>query len=80
MKILSLCAALAFPLVRGAIPEHLVESLPGFDGPIPSAHYSGYLPVGKTSGVPGFIHYWLIMSERDPVNDPLVGRASTLGS
>ena len=37
-----------------------------------NGHYSGYLPVGNTSGVPGFIHYWLILSERDPENDPLV--------
>ena len=34
--------------------------------------YSGYLPVGKTSGVKGHIHYWFIESESDPVNDPVV--------
>ena len=35
-----------------------ITSLPGWDGPLPVKQYSGYLPVGKTSGVPGFIHYW----------------------
>ena len=39
---------------------------------MPSTHYSGYLPVGNTSGAPGFIHYWLILSENDPENDPLL--------
>ena len=57
---------------RGFIAEHEVTSLPGFDGPLPSKHFSGYLPVGKTSGVPGFIHYWLILSENAPATDPLV--------
>jgi len=54
------------------IPEHLVTSLPGWSGSLPSKHYSGYLPVGNLSGTKGFIHYWLILSERDPANDPLV--------
>ena len=49
-----------------------MTSLPGYDGELPSKHYSGYLPVGKTSGVPGYIHYWYIESESDPTNDPLV--------
>ena len=44
------------PVALAAIEEHRVDSLPGFDGPLPSAHYSGYLPVGNTTGVPGFIH------------------------
>ena len=39
-----------------AIPAHEVTVLPGFKGPLPSKHYSGYLPVGKTSGVKGMIH------------------------
>ena len=62
----------AITVANAAIEEHLVTSLPGYDGDLPSKHYSGYLPVGSTSGVPGFIHYWLILSENDPTNDPLV--------
>ena len=65
-------AALAATVANAAIEEHLVTSLPGYDGELPSKHYSGYLPVGKTSGVPGYIHYWYIESESDPTNDPLV--------
>jgi serine carboxypeptidase-like clade 1 len=58
-------------VAQAAIPAHAVTSLPGFKGPLPSKHYSGYLPVGKTSGVPGMIHYWFIESEGDPASDPV---------
>ena len=51
---------------------HEITSLPGWNGPLPSRMYSGYIPVGKTSGVPGHIHYWFIESENDPINDPVV--------
>ena len=34
--------------------------------------YSGCLPVGKTSGTPGHIHYWFIEAETDPANSPVV--------
>ena len=61
---------------RGFIAEHEVTSLPGFDGPLPSKHFSGYLPVGKTSGVPGFIHYWLILSENAPATRSSIGRTA----
>jgi hypothetical protein len=41
----------------GAIAADEVTSLPGWTGgALPSKHYSGYIPVGKTSGVPGYIH------------------------
>eukprot|EP01043_Picozoa_sp_COSAG02_P080829 COSAG02_NODE_19415_length_883_cov_0.737245_1_plen_157_part_01 len=63
--------AFAAPVVHAAIPAHAVTSLPGFKGALPSKHYSGYLPVGKTSGVPGMIHYWFIESESDPSSDPV---------
>ena len=55
-----------------AVEADRVTTLPGFVGTLPSTHYSGYLPVGEISGVPGQLHYWLIESENDPVNDPLV--------
>ena len=31
----------------------VVNSLPGYNGTLPTPHYSGYLPVGKFSGAPG---------------------------
>lgn len=55
-----------------AVPEHLVTSLPGYDGALPSKHYSGYMPVGNTSGSPGMIHYWVIEAETNPETAPVV--------
>lgn len=63
----------ALPMLAVAQPPgHEVTSLPGWHHELPSKHYSGYLPVGNTSGVPGHIHYWFIESENDPENDPVV--------
>lgn len=61
-----------FNLIHGAIDADKVTSLPGFDGTLPSTHYSGLIPVGTLSGVPGHLHYWFIESESDPANDPVV--------
>ena len=49
---------IAILLALGAVPADKVTSLPGFGVP-PTTHYSGYLPVGKFSGSPGMLHYWL---------------------
>lgn len=66
-------SAIIAAVIRGAIDEHLVTNLPGFKGDsLPSKHYSGYIPVGELSEVKGQLHYWLIESENDPVNDPIV--------
>lgn len=41
-----LAALLALLAVAAAeISEHLVSKLPGFKGPLPSRHFSGYIPV-----------------------------------
>lgn len=58
--------------VFSAILEHKVTTLPGYNGNLPSTHYSGYLPVGKLSGSAGHLHYWLIESEKNPASDPVV--------
>jgi len=61
-------------LVALAAPEKdRITELPGWPKSIPLPDmYSGYIPVGKTSGSRGFIHYWFIKSQRDPVKDPIV--------
>ena len=40
MKFL-LLLAVCLATTHAAIPGHLVESLPGFEGKLPSKHYSG---------------------------------------
>eukprot|EP00051_Salpingoeca_urceolata_P027094 m.480013 g.480013 ORF g.480013 m.480013 type:complete len:468 (-) comp21667_c0_seq1:66-1469(-) len=46
-----------------------VLHLPGWEGALPSKHYSGYVPVAEESA---FLHYWFIESERNPSSDPVV--------
>lgn len=62
----------ALGLVSAAIEADKITKLPGFQGDLPSVHYSGYLPVGQISGTKGHLHYWLIESENDPSSDPIV--------
>ena len=58
-------------IVKAAKEEDRVTKLPGLKGDLPSAHYSGYLPVGALSGTKGQLHYWFIESTKDPKNDPI---------
>jgi carboxypeptidase C (cathepsin A) len=46
--------------------------LPGYNGQLPSTHYSGYIPVGKLSGSNGNLHYWLIEAEKEAATAPVV--------
>jgi hypothetical protein len=68
------CFALALLgcLASAAVPADLVTTLPGFDGKLPSKHYSGYIPTGEATGTKGQLHYWVIESENDPTTDPVV--------
>jgi|EP01047_Picozoa_sp_COSAG01_P071201 hypothetical protein len=50
-----------------------VKSLPGWDGPLPSRMFSGYLDIGLSTGATKdiHIHYWLTESEGNPSRDPV---------
>ena len=49
MQLVKLTPLLALPLLGEAAPsEDLVSSLPGWDGPLPSRWWSGFLNVGQT--------------------------------
>ena len=52
----------------GAPNEHRITSLPGWDGDLPSKHYSGYLNITTSK----HYHYWFIEAENDPENAPIV--------
>ena len=45
-----------------------VKSLPGWDGALPSRHFSGYLQASPTKR----LHYYLVQSEGDWNKDPVV--------
>jgi len=52
----------------GAPAEDLINTLPGWDGALPTKQYSGYLNVSATKR----LHYWLVTSENNPDADPTV--------
>lgn len=47
-----------------------ISSLPGWDQPLASNHYSGYIDVSPKTG--RFLHYWFVESEGNPSKDPIV--------
>ena len=51
-----LVAVLAVSPGRSDIPEHLITSLPGWDKPLPTKQYSGYIEINATTGK--YLHYW----------------------
>ena len=70
-----LLALLAATGANAAAPDDEVTALPGWPGPLPSRHYSGYVDVSAEPGTtPGrFLHYWLVEAEdADPATAPLV--------
>jgi hypothetical protein len=60
-------SCLLFSLAVADIAKDEIISLPGWSGALPSRHFSGYLNFTKTK----HMHYWLVESENDPVNDPI---------
>jgi carboxypeptidase C (cathepsin A) len=55
---------------NAAIPGDEVSGLPGWNGRLPTAQYSGYIPVDNA--MTRFIHYWFVESQGDPSKDPVV--------
>ena len=76
---LALCVVLLFTVtllhstpVHAAVAGDEVTSLPGWSGPLPSKHYSGYFPTTLDGTSAGQLHYWLTLSESNPASDPVV--------
>ena len=69
MKGLLLFTIYAFigPTSFAAINRDEITKLPGWDHPLPSKQYSGYLQVGTSN-----LHYWFVLSENNPATDPVV--------
>jgi len=62
-------AILAVLSVVDAAPvADAITWLPGWDAPLPSPQYSGYLNISSTK----HLHYWFVYSEKDPANDPVL--------
>jgi len=71
----SLALAAVAHLAKGAIDADEITSLPGWDGPMPSRQWSGYIKVPAVEQDKGkgnkFYHYWFVESEGNPKTDPV---------
>ena len=56
---------------ESAITADEIKSMPGYNGTLPSKQYSGMLMVPNTNPQ-RYYHYWLVTSEQDPANAPVV--------
>ena len=82
----AICIVSLIGLSSSAISKDKITSLPGWDGPLPSAQYSGLLDVPHTAPNTRHYHYWLVTSEHDSSSAPTVfwfnggpGASSLLG-
>jgi len=62
-----LIALLLLPSASGEKTEDEIKQLPGWELPLPSRQFSGYLKVGSKH-----MHYWLVECENDPSTAPTV--------
>ncbi|CAN1750956.1 Serine carboxypeptidase-like 20 [Linum perenne] len=69
-KVLFILLVFVARLADSAHEEAIVTHLPGFSGSFPSKHYSGYVTIDEETGKRLF--YYLVQSEGNPSNDPLV--------
>lgn len=76
MKGVAAVVAATIAWVNGAIPEHRVHSLPGFQGTLPVESWSGYIEVDleKVLGRNGTanVHYWLVKDARGRDDAPTI--------
>merc|ERR1719487_2334199 len=71
--IVSLNLLLLTPCALAAPAADLVDSLPGWDKPLLSKTYAGYIEVGsKDNATKMYEHYLFFESEGDPAKDPLI--------
>ncbi|KAL3616297.1 Serine carboxypeptidase-like 20 [Castilleja foliolosa] len=68
--ILAIQIALSFTPALSAPEAALVSTLPGFNGTLPSKHYSGYITLDEAHGKKLF--YYFVESERNSAKDPIV--------
>ncbi|KAK8923883.1 Serine carboxypeptidase 1 [Platanthera zijinensis] len=70
LSFISLLLLRAAPLIPAVKQSAIVDHLPGFNGTLPSKHYSGYVTVDEIHEKNLF--YYFVESEGNPAKDPLV--------
>ncbi|KAL3649257.1 carbohydrate-binding module 1 protein [Castilleja foliolosa] len=68
--ILAIQIALSFNPASSAPEAALVSTIPGFNGTLPSKHYSGYVTLDESHG--NKLFYYFVESERNSAKDPIV--------
>jgi carboxypeptidase C (cathepsin A) len=63
----TLTTAAVLGVASAAHTPDLIQSLPGWSGPLPTNQYSGYLNVSSTH-----LHYWFVEAENSPQDAPVV--------
>ena len=67
-----LLASQLLPCALAAIAADEIKTLPGWDGSLPSRHWSGYLSVPGVGSGTKYYHYWFVESEgTSPESDPV---------
>ena len=67
-----LLASQLLPCALAAIAADEIKTLPGWDGALPSRHWSGYLSVPGVGSGTKYYHYWFVESEgTSPESDPV---------
>ena len=67
-----LLASQLLPCALAAIAADEIKVLPGWDGALPSRHWSGYLSVPGVGSGTKYYHYWFVESEgTSPESDPV---------
>ena len=64
--------ALAFAPPEHTAASDLVANLPGWDKPLPSKMYSGYINVTVSTDREMLVHYIFVESESEPDTDPVL--------
>lgn len=59
------CATAVVAKITSSAPGDEITALPGWEGDLPSAQFSGYLTADTSK-----LHYWLVTAEENPENAP----------
>ena len=70
-RVFVLCALVA-AVGRAAPSGDEVRALPGWESPLPSRVFSGFVDVSATMGRKMKVHYVYVESEKDPSKDPTI--------
>ena len=72
LSVTLLLASQLLPCALAAIAADEIKVLPGWDGALPSRHWSGYLSVPGVGSGTKYYHYWFVESEgTSPESDPV---------